>query len=200
MSICKYCGIEFKRKPHTKGIYCSRKCSGLDNRSSNNQFWKGGKILRKDGYIEVYTGRHKENKHPIYELEHRVVMENYLGRNLTNIELVHHRNGKKTDNRIENLELISLKKHSSLHHSKKDKSKWVKVECECCGKIFNKRTNQIKITNSNYCSHQCWCEKNKGEHTLICNQCKSKFTVRSKGIKRKFCSKNCYYKSKKTKR
>lgn len=70
--------------------------------------WKGGRTTNKDGYIEVYCPDHpNRRKHTPYVLEHRLVMERHLGRYLTRQEVVHHRNGVKDDNRIENLELFS---------------------------------------------------------------------------------------------
>lgn len=59
----------------------------------------GTRKVRKDGYIAVKVPR------GVFEFEHRVVMESALGRKLTKGETVHHKNGVRTDNRIENLEL-----------------------------------------------------------------------------------------------
>jgi len=50
--------------------------------------------------------------------EHRLVLEDYLGRRLEKYEVVHHINGNSKDNRIENLEICLLSEHSRCHMPK----------------------------------------------------------------------------------
>jgi hypothetical protein len=57
------------------------------------------------GYIVVYRPEHPDAAVNGYVSEHRLVMEESLGRRLDPGETVHHRNGDRADNRIENLEL-----------------------------------------------------------------------------------------------
>ena len=53
-----------------------------------------------------------------YIYEHRHIMQEHIGRELDRKEHVHHKNGNRLDNRIDNLELLSISKHMSEHASK----------------------------------------------------------------------------------
>ncbi len=81
-----------------------KKNLSLSKLKENNPNWKYGKIKYKTGYVGILVGNTKTGGK--YILEHRLVMEKHLGRKLDKNEYVHHRNGIKDDNRIENLELI----------------------------------------------------------------------------------------------
>ena len=94
--------------------YCSD-CISLIRRENN---WKGGKYIDTHGYVNVLDKRKSHlNGASRYSLEHRLVMEKKLGRDLKNNEIVHHLNGIRDDNRIVNLELIKKTKGKSNHET-----------------------------------------------------------------------------------
>lgn len=63
------------------------------------------------GYLRYTVGNNAGR------LVHVVIMEDHIGRRLLPNECVHHINGDKTDNRLENLQLMTFGEHSSLHNS-----------------------------------------------------------------------------------
>ncbi len=76
-------------------------------RGANSAAWRGGRRRDAKGYISIYLPNHPYATKAHYVLEHRLVMEEELGRYLLPSEKVHHRNRVKDDNRPENLEVFS---------------------------------------------------------------------------------------------
>ena len=92
---------------------------GKDKRSvAMINYWNKNRKprLQKNGYLTICIGNKKR-------YVHRLIIEEYLGRKLKPNEQVHHINGIKTDNRIENLKVISLKEHQKLHAIKNNLGK-----------------------------------------------------------------------------
>ena len=78
-----------------------------------NERRKGKK--RSGGYVLVYCPNHPFADRGGYVSEHRLVMEKALGRTLSSDEIVHHKNGIKADNAIENLQLTNVSEHAKIH-------------------------------------------------------------------------------------
>jgi len=89
------------------GRYCSRTCK--HRAQCGVELVTGTRYVSRAGYITVKVGIRK------YQLEHRIVMEAHLGRELTADEHVHHVNGDKQDNRVDNLQVLSNAEHQRLH-------------------------------------------------------------------------------------
>jgi hypothetical protein len=86
--------------------------------------WKG-RFQEKDGYVVVHCKGHPNaRKHTHYIFEHRLVMEEAIGRFLLPTEVVHHVNGVKNDNRIENLQLFDSNGEHLAHELNGRCPKW----------------------------------------------------------------------------
>ncbi len=83
--------------------------------------WKGGRT-ESNGYVRIIRNVDGLQR---YQLEHRKVMEDHLGRELSESEEVHHINGIRSDNRIENLELRVAPHGSKIRVS--DAINWAKT-------------------------------------------------------------------------
>lgn len=110
MGECPVCETRFPTYNKCFRVHCSDECA--TRAQSTRQFgeenpaYSGGRKMTDQGYVQILVGRDS----PMagrggYVLEHRQVMSEVIGRPLKRSERVHHKNGKRDDNRPENLEL-----------------------------------------------------------------------------------------------
>lgn len=90
--------------------------------------------ITPNGYVARYSQTKKGRS--VTQLQHRYVMEEHIGRPLLSHENIHHRNGDRTDNRIENLELWSISQPSGQRVS--EKISWMKEYLESYGYTVTK--------------------------------------------------------------
>ena len=94
-----------------------------------------GFIISPKGYKFLWMPKHPMASKGGYLAEHRLLMATSIGRLLTDSEVVHHKNGVKNDNRIENLML-----ETSHDHNKRPKGKWY-ATCPHCRNSFPTKNN-----------------------------------------------------------
>lgn len=119
--------------------------------------WKIEKTVSKGDYNYAIVRDHPYASKYGYVLYHRIVVENFFGRLLEKDEIVHHINGDKKDNRIENLEVMKAKDHAALH-GKERKKKFARIKCPNCKKEFVTRLNNTFISRKclyTTCSRHC---------------------------------------------
>lgn len=134
--VCTQCGKKYLvRASNSITVYCSKSCFGQSKRGENNPSWISGRRITWSGYVSVIDHTHPNKNRNNCVLEHRLVMEKMLGRYLETYETVHHKNGIRTDNRPENLELwvksqpYGVRFNEAIKHC---------PTCTCCKRVGEK--------------------------------------------------------------
>ncbi len=138
---------------------------------------------------------------------YRQVMEAHLGRRLRPDEHVHHINGDPADDRIENLQVLSVAEHTRLHHADNEAARRAKWKytwstnhscCQECG------TTERRHGGKGLCE-RCYFRLRAREIrgggarvpatvvSLVCEQCGGSFerTLKQNGGIRRYCSVSC---------
>ena len=141
--ICSYWGLSYQTRAsrkQTKSCFCSRKCQHKFFVGNSSPSYRTGKKITKAGYVLILKPEHPRKVGGSYVYEHILVMEGHLGRFLEKNEVVHQKNGVKTDNRVENLQIVTPQEHRKIHTT-------VKIKSDLVGD--NKSTAEMPVPSEN---------------------------------------------------
>lgn len=124
-----------------------------------------------NGYIQVMCKGHPHTNKWGYILEHRLIMEQHIGRYLETNEHVHHINGIRTDNRLENLILIKSSQHPGMHKGPRKRTAEKKnkiLELRNKGWLVKEIAQEVKLA-------EVTIRDILNKYPFICNECGAEF-------------------------
>lgn len=103
--------------------------------------WKGGSFISKDGYRMIYVPvENPKSKWESYKKEHIYIMEQKLNRKMNKDEVIHHINGNKLDNRLENLIVFNSDREHRMAHNQLERLSMSLVQQNII--VYNQTTNE----------------------------------------------------------
>lgn len=156
---CDTCGTAFKVRPsdvskaalrgHQPPRFCSVACQHATYGGDGNPKWRGGSII-VSGYRYLHVPDHPHATQDGYVAEHRLVVEGVIRRYLEPVEVVHHRNHRKLDNRPENLQLMENGSAHRVEHGE-----WREEPCVECGTPVRRSAGMRRRGVRTCCSVRC---------------------------------------------
>lgn len=147
-----------------------------DNKKFYPNDWSKLGRKRHNGYIYIRYRKHPNSDCDGWIAEHRLVMENHLGRYLESCEHIHHKNKNRLDNRIENLDLHTNSSHYLAHHIERRINDIAKRVCVGCG------TNKPPLSNKRHKDYVYyyprWNRNPLNKKEWVCNPCFNKIRWR----------------------
>jgi len=146
---CPKCGEDFLAA-HAKDVFCTISCKlkgntyGTAGKGTPHEGYRRGKFfgvgtkrVSTCGYVEIHLPGHiLADKHGRVA-EHRLVMSEHIRRPIEKTEHVHHINGDRSDNRIENLVILTKSHHNSIHKKEQVKN----FKRDDAGKFIHSQTH-----------------------------------------------------------
>lgn len=134
---------------------------GHHHKDPTKKNWKGGRRIHNKGYIEIYVGLDKNKRR--YKFEHRLIYEQYYNCCLLSWTDIHHKDGNKLNNLIENLQPVYHNNHFNISRDyQKIPSSRVCFNCNSNKTYISKKGySNWRIYNNKYICIKCYYYVNK---------------------------------------